>query len=100
MLPLVLYQRFEKNIYAFPGCLGLDINNDNIKKFIFLHSHGIGLYVNNTIGQTLYAQLMFPKGVNPSTAIASRTLRGSLEKIGHLESIVKKKTLETSILSI
>ena len=41
----------------------------------------------STTGQTLYALLKFSKGLNPSTIIASRTLRGLVEKLRHLESI-------------
>ena len=80
---------------SFPGCLGLDINNDNIQKLFFMHNHGGRLYVTSTTGQTLYALLKSPKGLNPSTAIASRKLRGSLEKLGHLESIVFHAGLST-----
>ena len=64
----------KKKSMSFHGCFEPYINNENIQKFIFMHNHGGRLYVTSTIGQTLYLLVKFPKGLNPSTSIASCTL--------------------------
>ena len=63
---------------SFLGCLGPGINTDNKHKLLFIHNHRGRLYVTSTIGHTLWVLIKLPKWLNPSTTIASRTLRGSI----------------------
>ena len=62
---------------AIPGEVGLGITSDKIKEDLFMHIQGGRLYGTNTTGHVLCMVLMFPYGLNPSTANPSLTLQGS-----------------------
>ena len=71
---------------AIPGEVGLGITSDKIKEDLFMHIQGGRLYGTNTTDHVLCVVLMFPYGLNPSTANPSLTLRGSNANSTYLSS--------------
>ena len=67
---------------SFLGAFGPRISNDMKRKGSFIHFQGCKLYGISIIGHILEELFMPPKGMNPSLAKPSWTLRGSFTNHG------------------
>jgi len=83
IIPIILPQEAAYTSRFILGPFGPGISNESIKLGCFIHIHGGRLYGIKITGQVLWEIVIVLKGLKPSEAKPSRTLRASQEKLGY-----------------